>query len=60
MPLEIRELHIKVEVNDPTVKSNRSDGEKPATPMQESQQKTDLIRQCVDEIIEIMNNKKER
>jgi len=56
MPLEIKELHIKVTVNQP------QQGARPtaAEPEKAEDEKESLITQCVDEVIEIMNNKKER
>lgn len=56
MPLEIRELHIKVTV---------SDDEQPAEPtsdtgaVAESQQEF-IIRACVEQVLEILRDQKER
>jgi 2,3-bisphosphoglycerate-independent phosphoglycerate mutase len=60
MPLEIRELHIKVEVADSSARASASSSQAPATPEQESRNTSRLIRQCVDEVMEIINKKKER
>ena len=57
MPLEIKELHIRVTVNQPQPES----GTPPAA--QSSGDKPDeqaLIQQCVEQVIEIFNNKSER
>jgi hypothetical protein len=58
MPLEIRELHIKVTVNEPL------QGQQPAAPaadpVKSDEEKQSIIRQCVDEVLEILNNKTER
>ncbi|HEX6427322.1 MAG TPA: DUF5908 family protein [Niastella sp.] len=61
MPLEIKELHIKVTVNQPTQGSqpaNTSAGGAGAG--KAGDEKEAIISQCVDEILEIINNKKER
>jgi hypothetical protein len=61
MPLEIKELHIKVTVNQP------SQGQQSAAASaggagggKAGDDKEAIISQCVDEILEIINNKKER
>ena len=59
MPLEIRELHIKVTVNQP------SQGQQPAAGASAAGDKANddkeaIITQCVDEILQIIENKKER
>ena len=59
MPLEIKELHIKVTVNQP------SQGQQPAAGAGASGANADddkeaIITQCVDEILQIIDNKKER
>jgi len=59
MPIEIRELHIKVTVNQP-----QADGEGGAVAQNgSSTEKTDkelLIQQCVEQVLDIINNKTER
>lgn len=57
MPLEIKELHIRVTVNQPqpesgTAPAAQSSGAKPDEQV--------LIQQCVEQVIEIFNNKSER
>lgn len=57
MPLEIKELHIRVTVNQPQPETDSS----PAA--QKSEVKPDdqaLIQQCVEQVLEIFNNKTER
>ena len=59
MPIEIRELHIKVTVNQQGA-SNES-----APPAAENNNaggndKDGLVAQCVEQVLEIINNKKER
>ncbi|MEP7109459.1 MAG: DUF5908 family protein [Ferruginibacter sp.] len=61
MPLEIRELHIKVTVNQP----RQNTSEAPGTAASPGATKTDddkeaLVSQCVEQVIEIINHKKER
>ena len=57
MPLEIRELHIKVTVNQP---QQGAPAQAPADPAKAEDEKEAVIDQCVDEVINIINNKKER
>ncbi len=57
MPIEIRELHIKVLV-DPPVSGNDPS---PADPDADKQKKSDdLIAETVDQVMKILNEKKER
>jgi len=61
MPLEIRELHIKVTVNQPQQNSGASQAsESPGNAKMNDDDKEALINQCIDEVMEIMNAKKER
>lgn len=57
MPLEIKELHIRVTVNQPQPETD-------SPPVaQKSEGKPDdqaLIQQCVEQVLEIFNNKTER
>ena len=58
MPLEIKELYIKVTVNEPD-----STGGAPAAASGKAPGKDDkdsLIAQCIEETLEILNNRKER
>jgi len=54
MPVEIRELVIKVTVNQP------SQGQQPSAAPAADDDKDAIISQCVDEILGIIENKKER
>lgn len=57
MPIEIRELHIKVTAENP------QGSEAPpaaAPPAKASEEKEALVRQCVEEVLRILNHKKER
>ena len=57
MPLEIKELYIRVTVNQPSQETGR--GEKKITDSDPAD-KEDLVRHCVDEMLSIIKNKKER
>lgn len=57
MPLEIRELHIKVTVNQP---QGSSSGQQPADNTNKADDKETLISQCVEQVMDLINNKKER
>lgn len=61
MSLEIRELHIKVNVNQP----NQSEGQdnaamSSAEAKKAEEEKEGVISQCIDEVMDIINRKKER
>lgn len=58
MPLEIRELHIRVNVNQP-----QSEEAKPAVSADDTKLNDDkeaLIQQCIEQVMEIFNTKNER
>jgi hypothetical protein len=59
MPLEIRELQINVTVNQQNAASSPGGGTG-ATGNTNEDDKKALINQCVEQAIEIFNNKKER
>lgn len=50
MPIEIKELHVKIQVNEEQPKSNQS----------AAQATDELLDKCLDEVFTIINNKKER
>jgi hypothetical protein len=59
MPVEIKELHIRVTVNQP------AQGQQSAAPSasgkkEEGDEKEAMIAQCVEEVLQIIDNKKER
>ena len=58
MPVEIRELVIKVTVNQPSQGQQQSAA--PSTGAKADDDKDAIISQCVDEILGIIENKKER
>lgn len=58
MPLEIKELIIRVSVNQPGEQSPSS-----TSPSQSGNNKDDkeaLINQCVEQVVDLLKNKKER
>jgi hypothetical protein len=58
MPVEIRELVIKVTVNQPS--QGQQQAASPLTGAKADDDKEAIISQCVDEILGIIDNKKER
>lgn len=58
MPVEIRELVIKVTVNQPS--QGQQPAAAPSTSGKADDDKEAIISQCVDEILGIIENKKER
>lgn len=57
MPLEIKELHIKVTVNQPESGGQTAAG--PSTSGNDDD-KEGLIRQCIEQVIDLIEAKKER
>jgi hypothetical protein len=60
MPLEIRELHIKINVNDAPNTGVASSSAAVSGNNSASDPKDELLSDCVDEIMQLLNNKKER
>ena len=58
MPIEIRELNIKVNINQDTVKSNEAS--MAANKGDEGENNEALIKEAVEEMLRIIDNKKER
>lgn len=57
MPLEIRELQIRVTVNEQQAREAANS----ATGSQESkEERKAMLQQCVDDIMDILNSQKER
>lgn len=54
MPIEIRELSIKVNISDSNNSSNNTSGSQPKV------NKAQLIRECMDQVSEMIKNKNER
>lgn len=59
MPLEIRELHIKVSVNQPQ-QGQQANAPSPSRGKKEEDEKDALVNQCVEEVLEVIKKKKER
>jgi hypothetical protein len=57
MPLEIRELSIKVSVNQPSGSKTEETAEKSNKPGADAGQ---LVNECVEQVMKIINDKKER
>jgi hypothetical protein len=57
MPIEIKELHIKINVNE-----SPSSGAKPASPSSSSSSSAekDNVAECVEQVMKIIERKKER
>jgi hypothetical protein len=56
MPLEIKELHIRASV----VENKSTRTAKDLSPMEMDKIKREVIRTCVQEVMQILENKKER
>jgi Family of unknown function (DUF5908) len=56
MPIEIKELHIKVTVADNQTSSTSSTGSADMS----QQEKKRLLKDCLEQVTEIIKNKKER
>ncbi len=59
MPVEIRELQINVTVNQPGGNSTSS-SIPPSFDTNSEDEKKALIRQCIEQVLDIFENKKER
>ena len=57
MPIEIRELQINVSVNP---QKAAEAAVAPPGGQEAKDEKTDMVKQCIDDILTIINNKKER
>ena len=61
MPLEIRELHIKVNVGgQPGAPGATPEGTVPGPAKGAGEDKDHLLAQCVDEVMQVLRNRKER
>ncbi|HKY16499.1 MAG TPA: DUF5908 family protein [Microthrixaceae bacterium] len=58
MPIEIRELHIKVAVNAPA--GNKPAGAPGPAPGAEGDARQALIADCVEQVMELLRDQKER
>ncbi len=59
MPLEIRELHIKVNVNESPA-AGASTQNPPAGGPGKGDEKERLLRDCIDEVMQLLQNTRER
>ena len=57
MPIEIRELTIKVTVDQPNPKAQQPAGTAPGGAKED---KDGILSQCVEQVLSIIQNKKER
>lgn len=61
MPVEIRELHIKVTVNESgTPGDNRSNMSRSAEGAGNETAREELVAECIEQMVKIMENKRER
>lgn len=61
MPIEIRELHIKAEVTETNAKRPQTSAEDPSQNSNGKQVARDsIIAECVEKVLEILNQKAER
>jgi len=59
MPVEIKELHIRVTVNQPA-QGQQSGASSASGKKEEGDEKEAMIAQCVEEVLQIIDNKKDR
>ncbi|MEY8760236.1 DUF5908 family protein [Chryseobacterium tongliaoense] len=57
MPIRIKELHIKVKIEEEPVNSARS---QPISPLKLQELKSQLIKECTREVLEKLKEKNER
>ncbi|WP_343696938.1 DUF5908 family protein [Flavobacterium sp.] len=55
MPIEIKELHIKINVSE-----SANSGAKPASSSSSSGNEKDTVAECVEQVMKIIERKKER
>jgi len=61
MPIEIRELHIKVNVTSPTAEQPASAAERSVQSSGKNSNDTDeMVASCIEKVMEIFKNKTER
>ena len=58
MPVEIRELQINVTVNQQN--ASQAPSSKGGAPAGGDEDRKNLINQCIEQVMDIINNKKER
>ncbi|EJL75850.1 DUF5908 family protein [Chryseobacterium populi] len=57
MPIQIKELHIKVKIEEEPVNSARS---QPISPLKLQELRSQLIKECTREVLEKLKEKNER
>ncbi|MEO6037567.1 MAG: DUF5908 family protein [Saprospiraceae bacterium] len=60
MPIEIQELVISATISPENSKSNHSQASVPSTPAVSAEAKEEIIRECVQQVLEIMRKQNER
>ncbi|MBN1929442.1 MAG: hypothetical protein JW764_07870 [Chlorobiaceae bacterium] len=61
MPVEIRELHIRVTVSESgTQRDSRSDVSRGAEGVDNEPARDELVAECIEQMVKIMQNKRER
>lgn len=61
MPLEIRELHIKVNVNQPKQSEGQDNLQMAGAEAKKKEEEKDaILNQCIDEVMDIINRKNDR
>lgn len=63
MPIEIKELHIRVAVNTPSAAPQTAGSiQRPAAAdqAQSGKKKDEMIAECIEQVLQIMENKNER
>lgn len=64
MPVEIKELHIKISVNAPQAEQNTGAGRPVAANSNAGEsnqnQREAIVAECVEQVLQILYNKKER
>ncbi len=60
MPVEIKELQIHVTVNQPGGNSAQANKVETSSGTLQEDERKSIINQCVEQVLEILNNKKER
>ena len=60
MPIEIKELHIRVTVNTGTGKAGDAAKSTPAPGAGGGSSKETILAECVEQVLQVVQNKKER
>lgn len=60
MPLEIRELHIRVNLGGPSANGGAQDGQNPSSSQGAGQGGDELVAKCVEEVLRVLRERNER